>query len=320
MGSVDGMPPLASTRPSFQFIDVMIAITEANAVSARQVNLELDLLRAFLTVVETGSFTRAAGLLGRTQPAISLQIRRLEDQLRSPLLDRSGKGIALTTEGAGLLPQARHLLRLNDEIIATLGEGDLEGEVRFGAPEDIATMHLPGILGAFARSHPRIRLSVTCDYTANLLDQMSRGLLDLALIKREPVGPELGVRVWSEPLVWVALDPSILEASPLPVILAPAPDIYRKRALAALEAAGLSFRASFTSPSLAGQMAALRAGLGVGVLPAAMAPRDLSVLRDILPPLSDSEIALVSMRGTGGPAALLAQEVLRALERGPLLP
>lgn len=286
-------------------------------MTSRLVNLELDLLRAFITVVETGSFTRAAALLGRTQPAVSLQIRRLEDQLRAPLLDRAGRGVALTTEGAGLLPQARHLLRLNDEIIATLGEGDLEGEVRFGAPEDIATMHLPGILGAFARNHPRIRLSVTCDYTANLLDQMSRGLLDLALIKREPVGPELGVRVWSEPLVWVALDPSIVEATPLPVILAPAPDIYRKRALAALEAAGMAFRAAFTSPSLAGQMAALRAGLGVGVLPSAMAPRDLSVLRDTLPPLSDSEIALVSMRGTGGPSALLAQEVLRTLERGP---
>lgn len=286
-------------------------------MTSRLVNLELDLLRAFITVVETGSFTRAAALLGRTQPAVSLQIRRLEDQLRAPLLDRAGRGVALTTEGAGLLPQARHLLRLNDEIIATLGEGDLEGEVRFGAPEDIATMHLPGILGAFARNHPRIRLSVTCDYTANLLDQMSRGLLDLALIKREPVGPELGVRVWSEPLVWVALDPSIVEATPLPVILAPAPDIYRKRALAALEAAGMPFRAAFTSPSLAGQMAALRAGLGVGVLPSAMAPRDLSVLRDTLPPLSDSEIALVSMRGTGGPSALLAQEVLRTLERGP---
>lgn len=283
----------------------------------RLVNLELDLLRTFVTVVETGSFTRAGALLGRTQPAISLQIRRLEDQLGSPLLDRAGKGIALTTEGAGFLPQARQILRLNDEIIATLGDGDLEGEVRFGSPEDIATMHLPGILGVFARNHPRIKLSVTCDYTANLLDQMSRGLLDLALIKREPVGPELGVRVWSEPLVWVALDPSILRESPLPVILAPAPDIYRKRALAALQAAGLSFRASFTSPSLAGQMAALRAGLGVGVLPTAMAPRDLSVLRDTLPPLSDSEIALVSIRGTGGPAALLAQEVLRALERGP---
>lgn len=297
----------------------MNLITESNAVTSRLVNLDLDLLRAFVTVVETGSFTRAALRLGRTQPAVSLQIRRLEDQLRSPLLDRAGKGLALTTEGAALLSRARHLLRVNDEIVATLGDGDLEGEVRFGAPEDVATMHLPGILGAFARSHPRIKLSVTCDYTANLLDQMSRGMLDLALIKREPVGPELGVRVWSEPLVWVALDPSIVELSPLPLIIAPAPDIYRKRALGALEAAGLPFRASFTSPSLAGQMAALRAGLGVGVLPAAMAPRDLTVLHHLLPPLSDSEIALVSIRGMGGPAGLLAQEVLRALERGPVL-
>lgn len=311
---------LTSTGPSIQFNAVMTLITDVDDVADRLVNLDVDLLRAFVTVVETGGFTRAAALLGRTQPAVSLQIRRLEDQLRSPVFDRGGKGISLTTEGAGLLPQARRLLRLNDEIVATLGEGDLAGEVRFGAPEDIATMHLPGILGAFARSHPRIKLSVTCDYTANLLDQMSRGLLDLALIKREPVGPELGVRVWSEPLVWVALDASILELSPLPLIVAPSPDIYRKRALCALEAAGLAFRASFTSPSLSGQMAALRAGLGVGVLPAAMAPRDLAVLGDPLPPLSDSEIALVTARGAGGPAGLLAQEVLRTLERGPAHP
>lgn len=309
---------MGSTGGSLQFIDVMRAITDANDVADRLVNLDIDLLRAFVTVVETGSFTRAAALLGRTQPAVSLQIRRLEDQLRSPLFDRGGKGIGLTTEGAALLPQARRLLRLNDEIISTLGEGDLEGEVRFGAPEDIATMHLPGILGAFARSHPRINLSVTCDYTANLLDQMSRGMLDLALIKREPVGPELGVRVWSEPLVWVAIDASLAEISPLPLIIAPAPDIYRKRALGALQDAGIGFRASFTSPSLAGQMAALRAGLGVGVLPRAMAPRDLAVIGSPLPALTDSEIALVSARGKGGPAALLAQEVLRALERGPV--
>jgi len=308
---------VASTAASFKFIGIISAITDANDVPERLVNLDIDLLRAFVTVVETGSFTRAAALLGRTQPAISLQIRRLEDQLRSPLFDRGGKGVGLTTEGAALLPQARRLLRLNDDIISTLGEGDLEGDVRFGAPEDIATMHLPGILGAFARSHPRIKLSVTSDYTANLIDQMSRGMLDLALIKREPLGPELGVRVWSEPLVWVALDGSITETTPLPLIIAPAPDIYRKRALAALQEVGIPFRAAFTSPSLAGQMAALRAGLGVGVLPAAMAPRDLKTLGTPLPSLSDSEIALISARGSGGPAGLLAQEVLRALERGP---
>lgn len=309
---------MTSTQVAIQFISLMRAITDVNDMPDRLINLDIDLLRAFVTVVETGSFTRTAALLGRTQPAVSLQIRRLEDQLRSPLFDRGGKGVGLTTEGAGLLPQARRLLRLNDEIISTLGDGHLEGEIRFGAPEDIATMHLPGILGAFARSHPRINLSVTCDYTANLLDQMSRGMLDLALIKREPVGPDMGVRVWSEPLVWVALDASIIEVSPLPLIIAPAPDIYRKRALDALADAGIAFRASFTSPSLAGQMAALRAGLGVGVLPAAMAPRDLSVLGEPLPALSDSEIALVTARGAGGPAGLLAQEVLRALGRGPI--
>lgn len=282
----------------------------------RMTNLDLDLLRSFVALIETRSFTRAALQRGLTQPAISLQIRRLETQLRVPLVDRGVRTLGLTTEGAALLPQARRLLRLNDEIVAALGDGDLEGEVRLGAPEDIATVHLPGILGAFARSHPRIRLSVTCDYTANLLDQMSRGMLDLALIKREPVEPEMGTKVWREPLVWVAADASIADMSPLPLIVAPPPDIYRKRSLAALQEAGIGFRASFTSPSLAGQMAALRAGLGVGVLPAAMTPRDLTVL-NALPPLSDSEIALVTARGAGGPSGMLAQEVLRALERGP---
>ncbi len=310
---------MPSTRSVGQFILVMTFITEAHEMTRRLQNLEIDLLRTFVTVAETGSFTRSATLLNRTQPAISLQIRRLEHQFGTPLLDRAGKSVTLTTDGASLLPQARKMLRLNDEIVTTLGEGELEGEVRFGAPEDIATMHLPGILGAFAKSHPRIRLAVTCDYTANLLDQMSRGMLDLALIKREPMGPDQGVRVWREPLVWVALDPSIVEVSPLPLIVAPAPDIYRKRALGTLDAAGVSYRAAFTSPSLSGQMAALHAGLGVGVLPAAMAPRDLSVLHEPLPRLSDSEIALVSSRSGGGPSELLAHEVLHALERGPSL-
>lgn len=287
---------------------------------ARLQNLDVDLLRTFVAVIDQGGFTRAAEALGRSQPSVSLQLRRLENQLRSPLLDRRARGVSLTTEGAALLPAARRLLRLNDDILATLGDGDLEGEVRFGAPEDIATAHLSGILGSFARSHPRIKLAVTCDYTANLLDQLSRGLLDLALIKREPLGPDLGVRVWKEPLVWVASDASMVDAEPLPVVLAPAPDIYRKRALEALQAAGLSFRIAFTSPSLAGQMAALRAGLGVGVLPAAMASRDLVRLGHPLPSLPDSEIALLAARGRSGPAELLSQEVLRALEQPPSVP
>lgn len=281
----------------------------------RLVNLDIDLLRAFVTVAETASFTRAARRIGRSQPAVSLQIRRLEDQLGVELLSRGGREVSPTAEGAALLPLANRLLRLNDEIVAGLGEGDVEGEVRFGAPEDIATTFLPKILGDFARGHPKINLAVTCDYTANLLEQISRGTLDLALIKREPLGPDLGIKVWREPLVWVAAEAEAARTEILPLVVAPAPDVYRKRALAALADAGRRHRIAFTSPSLAGQHAALRAGLGVGVLPADMAPKDLVVLsRAGLPALHDSEIALVQARGTPTRAAgLLTDQVLRSL-------
>ncbi|WP_292028630.1 LysR substrate-binding domain-containing protein [Brevundimonas sp. UBA2416] len=284
----------------------------------RLVNLDLDLLRAFVTVADTGSFTRAGVRLGRSQPAISLQIRRLENQVGVELFSRNARDVILTAEGQTLLPSANALLRLNDQIIAGLNEGDVEGEVRFGAPEDIATAFLPRILGDFARSHPRVSLAVTCDYTANLLDQLSKGALDLALIKREPMGPDLGVRVWREPLVWVAADPALAKTPIIPLITAPAPDIYRKRALAALTEQGVAFRIAYTSPSLAGQHAALRAGLGVGVLSATMTPKDLVTLSldSGLPDLHETEIALVRARGSrSGAADLLSEQVLRSLDR-----
>ncbi|QBX36763.1 LysR family transcriptional regulator [Brevundimonas sp. S30B] len=284
----------------------------------RLVNLDLDLLRAFVTVADTSSFTRAGVRLGRSQPAISLQIRRLENQVGVELFSRNARDVILTAEGQTLLPSANALLRLNDQIIAGLNEGDVEGEVRFGAPEDIATAFLPRILGDFARSHPRVSLAVTCDYTANLLDQLSKGALDLALIKREPMGPDLGVRVWREPLVWVAADPALAKTPIIPLITAPAPDIYRKRALAALTEQGVAFRIAYTSPSLAGQHAALRAGLGVGVLSATMTPKDLVTLSldSGLPDLHETEIALVRARGSrSGAADLLSEQVLRSLDR-----
>lgn len=283
----------------------------------RRTNLDLDLVRAFLVVCEQRSFTRAGERLGRSQSAVSLQVRRLEEQLGQPLLSRDPRHVAPTEQGAAFLPQARRLLRLNDEILAGLGADDIEGEVRLGAPEDFATQHLPAVLGSFARSHPRIALTVTCDLTLNLLDRLSEGALDLALVKREPLGPDLGVRVWREPLVWVALDPELARRDgPVPLVAAPAPCVYRKRAVAALEAAGRGWRATYTSPSLAGQLAALRGGLGLSVLPREMAPDDLTILSDDLPRLEDAEIALLKARGTPPPAAeRLADHILSALDR-----
>jgi DNA-binding transcriptional LysR family regulator len=182
----------------------------------------------------------------------------------------------------------------------------------------VATAFLPRILGDFARARPRVNLAVTCDFTVNLLDQLSRGALDLALVKREPLSPELGDGVRREPLVWVAADEEIARARVIPLIAAPAPDVYRKRAIAALNAYGASFRVAYTSPSLAGQHAALRAGLGVAALPADMVPKDLTVLGAAvrLPPLEDTEIALVRAKGARSAAVdLLADEVVRSLSR-----
>ena len=288
-------------------------------VSNAIVNLDLDLVRAFVTVAEARSFTRAGERLGRTQSAISLQIRRLEDRLGTAVLSRDPRHVVLTPQGEVFLPRARRLLRLNDDIIAELRADDLEGEVRLGAPEDFATVHLPQILGEFARAHPKVALAVTCDLTLNLLERLRDGALDVALVKREPLGPDLGVRVWREPLVWVAADASVLKpGEPAPLILAPAPCVYRKRAIAALDAKGRTWRAAYTSPSLAGQHAALRAGLGLTVLPRDMTPNDLVVLGEAhgLPVLADAEIALLKAR-TAVPTAAhrLADFILSALDR-----
>ncbi|WP_304170966.1 LysR substrate-binding domain-containing protein [Phenylobacterium aquaticum] len=285
----------------------------------RIVNLELDLVRAFVTVAEARSFTRAGVRLGRTQSAISLQMRRLEDRLGAQLLSRDPRHVVLTSAGEAFLPQARRLLRVNDEIVADLRGDDLEGEVRLGAPEDFATVHLPEILGQFSRAHPKVALAVTCDLTLNLLDRLREGALDLALVKREPLGPDLGVRVWREPLVWVAADAAVLKpGEPAPLVVAPAPCVYRKRAVAALEARGRTWRAAYTSPSLAGQHAALRAGLGLTVLPRDMVPPDLKVLgaAEDLPWLEDAEIALLKPRAAIPTAAdRLAEFVLSSLDR-----
>lgn len=282
-------------------------------------NLDLDLVRTFVAVAETRSFTRAGERLGRTQSAISLQMRRLEERLDRALFTRDPRHVALTPAGETLLPHARRLLRLNDEIVGELVEADIEGEVRLGAPEDFATLHLPEILGQFAKSHPKVALTVTCDLTLHLLDGLRDGALDLALVKREPLGPDVGVRVWREPLVWAAADRGLLDSQPmLPLVLAPSPCVYRKRAIAALEQAGRPWRIAYTSPSLAGQHAALRAGLGLTVLPRDMTPSDLAVLSPEagLPPLPDTEIALMRA-ATAVPRAAerLAEFILASLDK-----
>ncbi|MGB0683089.1 MAG: LysR substrate-binding domain-containing protein [Magnetovibrionaceae bacterium] len=302
--------------------------------------IDTELLRAFVTVVDAGGFSQAAERLMRGQSAVSLQIKRLETHLGVKVLDRGPRHVVLTTEGEMILDRARRILQLSEELVARAREPELAGLVRLGAPEDFASSHLAEVLARFSRAHPKVALEVTCELTLDLLKRFSDGGLDLALIKREPAGPARprkaakpggdkesdGVRVWREPLVWVAdkrpepsgADENQLEA--LPLVVSPRPCVYRKRATDALDAAGRPWRIAYTCASLAGTQAAVRAGLGLSVLPKDMVPSDLAILSEEslgLPQLEDTEIALIEAAGLTAPAVRMRDYIVRQLELGP---
>ncbi|ABD26913.1 transcriptional regulator, LysR family [Novosphingobium aromaticivorans DSM 12444] len=283
-------------------------------------NLDVDLLRCFVTIADTGSFTRAGERLGRTQSAISLQLKRLEEQLGRTLFVRSPRSLAITPNGERLIGPARQILRLHDATVAEMFEPDIAGSVRIGVPEDFATAHLPSVLAAFAEAHPLVELEVTCDLTLNLLERFHAGHFDLVLVKRQPTQERHeGVRVWREPLVWVARDrKSAVDYSRVPLVVSPEPCVYRKRATEALDAMGRPWRTAYTSTSLAGSLSAVRAGLGITVLPLEMVPSSLTAVGPEagLPALYDTEIALIEAAGLSDTAHRLAQHIIAALERG----
>lgn len=257
-------------------------------------NLDTLALQCFLTVAETGSFTEAARRVGRTQSAISQQIAKLEQFLGRTLFHR-GRAFALTDDGETFLRYARKIFSLHREVIDHFQEPVLHGEVHFGLPEDFASIYLSDVLAEFARIHPRILLNVECDLTLNLFERFQQKNFDLVLVKmHRPEDVPSGVEVWSEPLDWVG-DPSLCgSANPLPLVLSPHPCVYRKRAIEALNEANLSWRLSFSSSSYTSTLAAVRAGMGVTVLPRQMIPLDLDILPPkLLPKLSDTHVSLL---------------------------
>ncbi len=279
---------------------------------------DLDLLRAFACVAEAGGFTRAGERLGRTQAAISQQVRRLEQALGASLFDRTPHRVRLTPEGETALATARKILDLHDELRRRLRDGEIAGSVRIGAPEDFATRHLPDVLARFSRAYPNVALEVTCDLTLNLLDRFHGGDFDLVLVKRTPGAPLGGVRVWRQPLVWaVGETEEAIDLDPLPLALRPQPCVLRRRATEALARTGRAYRFSYVCESLAGLQAAVAAGLGVTVLSREAVGPGLRCVDapDRLPPLEDVEITLLAAQPLSEPARRLADHIVRSLER-----
>ncbi len=282
----------------------------------RMTNLDIDLVRTFATIARLESFTQAAQRLGRQQSTISLQILRLEAAVGTKLLERSPRNVRLTTEGKIFLDYAQRMLDLNDEAVSRFSEPLITGIVRLGTPEDFATQHLPDVLARFAQAYPSVVLEVTCDLTLNLFDRFRDGDFDLVLVKQEQSLKDRGKRVWREPLVWVGGTRDFLEHDgPVPLVVSPPPCVYRKRATSALDKARQPWRISYTCAALSGTLAAVKAGLGLAVLPKAMVSEGLHVLDDgRLPDLKDTEIALLEARTLSLPAQRLKQHIVRSLE------
>jgi DNA-binding transcriptional LysR family regulator len=275
-------------------------------------DVDTAVLRTFLALVESGSFSRAGALVGRSQSAVSEQIRKLEEMFGRPLLERTTRSLRLTAEGEQFLPHARAMVAQADAMLARFRAPEIAGEVRFGSPEDFASTYLPDILGVFAAAHPAVELHVTCQLTLPLVEDFEAGAQDLIIVKQDPERRYPAARpLWRERLVWVAA-PSLTagfaaatHGRPLPLVLSPAPCVYRSRAMRSLETVGVPWSGVFTSPSFAGQAAAARAGLGYAVMPRAMVPSDLVVLTD-WPDLAEVEIALLGQSRLSPAAAALA--------------
>jgi DNA-binding transcriptional LysR family regulator len=259
--------------------------------------LDLELLRSFVSVVDSGGFTRAGERVHRTQSTVSQQIKRLEDDVGQPLLNRTGKDVTPTEAGERLLSYARRLLSLAEEARDVLARPGHEGAVRLGVPEDFAAYRLTKLLASFSRSHPGLRLDVRADQSTYLKRDLERGDLDLALFKRA-AGEKGGIAVWPERVHWVTSKsrPRDTSAGPVPLIGFPTGCLYRAGAIHALESAGRAWHMAYTSSSLAGIQAAVAAGMGLSILSEIAIQADHRVLsaKDGFAPIDKTEVALVA--------------------------
>lgn len=285
--------------------------------------LDPDLLRAFVLIAEGGSFTRAAERVGRTQSAVSMQIRRLEEMLGHTLLVRTPKGVQPTPQGMWLLDRARALLALNDEIIGNFRAPPMVGKVRIGTPDDYALNWLPAILARFAEAHPAVELDVTCLNSDALAVQFQEGRLDLTLLSegQEPRGIP-AQRVWRGPLRWVGSATHALHRKdPLPLALSRPYNActWRAAALGALRQVGRAARVTYNSATQTGCFTVALAGLAITVSTPCTLPQGLEWLGEAegLPPLPDMGILLLRHEASlGVPAAdALAAHIAEGFRR-----
>jgi len=253
------------------------------------VNLDLELLRTFVAIVERESFAAAAESVHRTQSAVTQQMQRLEAQLGKTLFHKKGREKRLTEDGLKLLEYSRRLLALNDEACAAIAGSTLTGEIRLGAPADVADSMLPNLLQRFSKAFPSLRMTIDTGRTAFLMQAMKRGEIDMTISAREH--PEFRrITLRTSPTVWMCGDEYHYDRhQPLDLITSDEPSLFRTMALEHLDRAGVAWRIKYVAPTLPGIRAALRAGLGITARSVEVMGPELRILgeADGLPRLPD---------------------------------
>lgn len=279
--------------------------------------LDFDQLRTFVAIAETGSFTRAADRVHKTQSAVSMQMRRLEERIGKALFARDGRASKLTEDGEQLLAYARRLMRLADETLSAFDEAELTGRVRLGTPDDYADRFLPEILARFAHSNPRAEVTVVCAPTPLLVEAVRNDELDVAIITHVRDKGQAEV-IRREPLLWVGSQRhGTHEIDPLPLALGRPTCDWRRAAVEGLERAGRRHRLLYVSWNSTAVGAAVLAGLAVSVLPESAFRQGMRVLgeQEGFPRLPSVEIGLVRGRGGRNPVAeALCGHILSSLD------
>ena len=279
--------------------------------------IDVDQLRAFIAIAETGSFTRAAEVVFKTQSAVSMQMKRLEERIGRPIFARDGRASRLTEDGERLLDYARRIVKLNVEALASFDDKELRGRVRLGVPDDYADRYLPEIMARFSRAYPGVELTVICEPSVDLLQRIDANGIDLAIVTNcENMRPAETFR--RERLLWVTSGRHTThKEEPLPLALGRPTCAWRKLAMDRLESVKRPYRLLYASSSAGAVAAAVLAGLAVSVLPESGLRPGMRILSpgDGFPDLPPCNIGLLrSLRESSELADALAEHIISSLD------
>ena len=256
-------------------------------------DLQIDWLKCFLAVVDKGSLSSAAPDLNRSQSAVSMQLKKLEEALQCELITRSSRQLQLTPQGELLLGYARRMMDLHNEVQAAFHDEELNGRIRLGVPDDYASKYLTPVLKKFALLHHKVEIELNCEQSTSLIPRVESGDLDLALVSRE--NSRQGTLLFHEPLVWVGSNQiETWKNDPLQIAVYEDASLAKRSAIQSLALQGKDYRVVYNSSSLAGQIAAVESGLAVAVFTRCSVPSHLKILgaEQGLGPLKPMQVAI----------------------------